>query len=704
MNKLKRKHLIFYILSILIIFIWLGISGIGGSTFSKLNSVYDNSQAAFLPASSESTKVQNLEANFLASNKIPAVIIYKNNNVISPSQANVYLVNTKRAISSIKNSPSSLIGPIYSNNKEALEFLYNYPNNPNLAKNIDNLRTYLNKYSSNVSIYVTGPAGLSADLSNAFGGIDGILLLVALISVFVILLIVYRSFLLPVMVLITAMIALSGSIYFVYLLAKHGVIKLNGESQGILSILVIGAATDYSLLLVSRFRENLRHNKSKIEALIKSLKVVIEPIAASAGTVIVALLCLMFSDLNSNKSLGPVGALGIFFSFVSVMTFLSAILLLFGRKIFWPIVPKYTSKISNTSQKSATIKIQSKLWGKIGKVVGKNYRKIWIGLSVILLAFALGVLELKANGVSNTSTILGKSNAVSGQKVVDTYFKTSSGSPVILITNKNNQYQLSKYLKTKSYLNNISTLSYNANNQLVPISYNNQVLIQADLNIQPDSLRAQNDISKLRSDVKTLYPSTLIGGTTAILLDTNNTAKHDLYKIIPIVLIVILIILILLLRAFIAPIVLILSVILSFLATMGISALVFNHIFHFPGADPAVPLFGFIFLVALGVDYNIFLMTRVREESKKHNTPKGVILGLANTGNVITSAGIVLAATFSALAVIPILFLVQLAFIVALGVLVDTIIVRSLLVPSLAYDIGSKIWWPFYLKSDLGKK
>ena len=704
MNKLKRKHLIFYIVSILIIFIWLGISGIGGSTFSKLNSVYDNSQAAFLPASSESTKVQNLEQKFLASNTIPAVIIYKANSVITSNQAGIYLANTKKAILSVAESPSGLIGPIYSNNKEAIEFLYNYPNNSNLAKNIDNLRTYLNKYSSNVSIYVSGPAGLTADLSNAFGGIDGILLLVALISVFVILLIVYRSFLLPIMVLITAMIALSGSVFFVYLLAKHGIIKLNGESQGILSILVIGAATDYSLLLVSRFRENLRHNKSKIEALIKSLKAVIEPIAASAGTVIVALLCLMFSDLNSNKSLGPVGALGILFAFISVITFLSAILLLFGRKIFWPIIPKYSLRSANSSNKTAILELESKLWGKVGRFVTKNYRKIWIGLSVILLAFALGVLGLKANGVSNTATILGKSNAVAGQKVADTYFKSSNGSPVILITDKNNQNQLTSYLKTKKYLNNVSALGYFVSNQFVPISYNNQVLIQADLNIQPDSLKAQNTVANLRTDVKKYYPSTLIGGSTAVLLDTNTTAKHDLYKIIPIVLIVILVILILLLRSFLAPLILILSVILSFLATMGISALIFNHVFHFPGSDPAVPLFGFIFLVALGVDYNIFLMTRVREESKKHNTRKGIILGLTNTGNVITSAGIVLAATFSALAVIPILFLVQLAFIVALGVLLDTIIVRSLLVPSLTYDIGSRIWWPFHLKSDLNKK
>jgi len=198
----------------------------------------------------------------------------------------------------------------------------------------------------------------------------------------------------------------------------------------------------------------------------------------------------------------------------------------------------------------------------------------------------------------------------------------------------------------------------------------------------------------LRTDLASVGSDALVGGVTAINLDTNTTAQNDLFKIIPIILIVILVILIILLRAIVAPLKLIASVVISYAATLGVAALVFNHLFNFPGADPSVPLFGFVFLVALGVDYNIFLMTRVREESLKIGTRPGILRGLGVTGSVITSAGVVLAATFAALSIIPILFLVEISFIVSFGVLLDTVIVRSLLVPAIAYDMGSLIWWP----------
>jgi RND superfamily putative drug exporter len=227
-----------------------------------------------------------------------------------------------------------------------------------------------------------------------------------------------------------------------------------------------------------------------------------------------------------------------------------------------------------------------------------------------------------------------------------------------------------------------------------PIVRDGHVLVNAVLDYEADSDEAESVVRQLRVDLASIDSTVLVGGVTAIALDTNDTAQADLVKIIPIVLVVILLILMLLLRAIVAPILLIVSVVVSYATALGVSALVFNHLFGFSGADAAVPLFGFVFLVALGVDYNIFLMTRVREESLRLGTRAGILRGLGKTGSVITSAGIVLAATFAALAVIPILFLVQIAFIVAFGVLVDTIIVRSLLVPALSYDIGKEIWWP----------
>ncbi len=227
-----------------------------------------------------------------------------------------------------------------------------------------------------------------------------------------------------------------------------------------------------------------------------------------------------------------------------------------------------------------------------------------------------------------------------------------------------------------------------------PAVRDGRVLINATLDFAADSNDAENAVVALRENVKRLDPAALVGGVTATALDTNTTAQRDLLTIIPVVLGVILVILMLLLRSVLAPVLLVASVVLSYAAAMGVSALVFNTILGFPGADATVPLFGFVFLVALGVDYNIFLMSRVREESLKHGTRPGILRGLGVTGGVITSAGVVLAATFAALGVIPIMFLVQLAFIVAFGVLLDTVLVRSLLVPAMAYDLGRRIWWP----------
>jgi RND superfamily putative drug exporter len=488
-------------------------------------------------------------------------------------------------------------------------------------------------------------------------------------------------------------------------LAKHGVIKLNGQSQGILSILVIGAATDYSLLLIARFREALEHNKTKMGAMLEAYRYSLEPIIASAATVILALLCLLFSDLNSNKSLGPIAAIGIAFALISAISLLPSFLLVFGRVAFWPFVPKLHA--SNQSERYASIKNgledRKGLWKSIPEFVSRKYRYIWVILVIILVLLSLGLTQIKASGVSDAATILGKSNAVAGQTVLSQHYPGGSGTPVQIITSQESAENILYAVKHNPGISsaNIFNLTNGGSNSLSSAKVvDGEVLINATLKDNADSLNAQQTVSNLRKNLSAINSSTLVGGQTAISLDTNITAKADLHKIIPIVLVVILVILIILLRALVAPILLVLSVILSFGASLGFSALMFNHVFHFPGADPSVPLFGFIFLVALGIDYNIFLMSRVREESKRIGTRPGILRGLSVTGGVITSAGIVLAATFSALAVIPILFLVQIAFIVAFGVLLDSILVRTLLVPSITFDIGRYIWWP----SNLSKK
>jgi RND superfamily putative drug exporter len=301
------------------------------------------------------------------------------------------------------------------------------------------------------------------------------------------------------------------------------------------------------------------------------------------------------------------------------------------------------------------------------------------------------MFQLKANGVSQIDVILGSSNAVDGQKALARHFDAGSGSPVQIVAPQNQANKVvAEVLATEGISNAVAGAKVVDGN----------VLISATLKDDPYSQEAEAVVSTLRTTLVKIDDSVLVGGTTAIALDTNITAQNDLFKIIPIVLVVILIILIILLRSLVAPLLLIGTVAISYLAALGASALVFNNIFGFPGADASVPLFGFVFLVALGVDYNIFLMTRVREESLKMGTRAGILRALSVTGSVITSAGIVLAATFAALGIIPILFLAQIAFIVAFGVLLDTVIVRSLLVPSLSYKIGKAIWWPSKLWKD----
>ena len=688
----------------LLIIIWFAVAGIGGPTFGKLSSVSSNDQASFLPASTQSTQVQEIQAKFRNSNSIPAIIVIESDTKISPASYRDYqpLIAKLQAVEGVQQG-TSVAGPIPSADGNAVQFIVPITSRDEIKDVVANLRSVTQDNTpAGQTAYVAGPAGLTADLVKAFGGIDGILLIVALSVVFVILLCVYRSLALPFIVLFNSIFALCGAILIVYLMAKWGWIELNGQSQGILSILVIGAATDYSLLLVARYREALTHVQSKWRAMATAFRAAFEPIVASGLTVIVALLCLLFSDLNSNRSLGPIAATGIVFSLLATLTFLPALLVAFGRGSFWPARPKYAPQL--TTKGSQDI---SKLWSRVGRLISRRPRATWIVTTLLLIAGGAGILQLKATGVPQTDLILSQSEAVDGQAVLAKHYDSTIGTPMVVIADASKQNTITTALLN---LDGVSTATVYTGQDGRPGQptlpakvIDDKVLINATLaTTETDSDEAEAVVRNARMTLAAIDPQVLVGGATAIALDTNETVTRDLQKIIPIVLGVIFVILIALLRSVIAPLLLILTVVISYIATLGVSALVFNHIFGFPGADASVPLFGFVFLVALGIDYNIFLMTRVREETKKIGTLQGIIRGLGKTGGVITSAGVVLAATFAALGIIPILFLAQLAFIVAFGVLIDTIIVRSLLVPALSYDIGRFIWWPSKLarKSD----
>ena len=496
---------------------------------------------------------------------------------------------------------------------------------------------------------------------------------------------VYRSPILPITVLMTAVFGLSVAAMVIYPLAKNDVIGLNGQSQGILSILVVGAATDYSLLLVSRYREELHQHPSKWAAMAVAWKAAVSPIAASAATVILGLLCLLLSQLGSTRGLGPIGALGIAGALVASLTFLPAVLLLFGRRIFWPIIPRIDHVHAEDSVGRRGI------WGRVAGMVGRHPRRTWVLTLVGLLACAAFLPSLNAGGVTQSQLFLNKVDSVTGQEVLAKHFPAGSGSPVQIIAP---QAKAEKVLAEVKAVDGVASVFVGEAPGVPPKVVDGSVLIQATLTPGADSPAAEAVVEKLRGRLDRVGPDVLVGGGTAVNFDVRQASERDLRVIIPAILAVVFFVLMLLLRSLVAPVILVVANVVSFAATLGVSALVFNHVFHFPGSDPATPLYAFVFLVALGIDYSIFLMTRVREESAERGTRSGILVALAVTGGVITSAGIVLAATFSALSVIPILFLVQIAFIVAFGVLLDTTVVRSLLVPAFAHDLGRRIWWP----------
>lgn len=689
--------------SILIV-VWLALAGIGGPYFGKINQVVSNDQTTFLPESAESTKVNQQIEKFQTGDAIPGIIIFGGDQNLSQEQV-AAITTATASLTQVEGVTGDVSPPIVSDDGKAAFVVVNTVSGVEYKEFLPELRSAIDNKNLSVDYKITGPVGFLGDLTTAFAGIDGLLLLVALTVVFIILLVVYRSPILPFIVLLNAITALAASILIVWHLANNDVIQINGQVQGILFILVIGAATDYSLLFVSRYREELEKHKETWRGIVAALKGSFEPIIAAGGTVIVGLMCLLLSDLNSNKALGPVGSIGILLAVLSTLTFLPALLAPFGRAVFWPRKPKHKLAILPRPHKQG-------LWAKIGAFVSTHPRRIWITSTIVLALCAFGIVQLRADGISQSDIVLGTSEARDGQELLNKHFPGGSGTPTQIIANADKIDSVVKALDKDSSVSGVQVTAINTPSNLLPLGkaaanipplvfkdaspkiVDNSVLLQVTLTEGSESKEAQTTVERLRNDIHKIDNSALIGGIAATQLDTNLAAKHDRIVVIPIVLLVITIILMLLLRSILAPILLLFTTVLSFAATLGVAALLFNHVLGFPNSDPSVVLYGFVFLVALGIDYNIFLMTRVREESLKIGTKKGVILGLIVTGGVITSAGIVLAATFAALAVIPVLFLVQLAFIVAFGVLLDTTVVRSLLVPALVHDIGKHVWWP----------
>ncbi|MFI7359351.1 MMPL family transporter [Streptomyces avidinii] len=663
-----------WLLPVLLLVVWLGVGGSLGPYAGRLGEVSTNDQAAFLPRSAESTRVARAQGTFRQEESLPAVVVWTADGAagVTPAAA----ASARAALAALEGRPW-IAGPpspvVASRDGRAMQAVVHL--DPALGDELPAAVAEIRKAGSRVAattFHVTGPAATRADLSEAFAGIDGLLLGVALAAVLVILLLVYRSVLLPLLIIIAAVFALSLACAIVYALASAGLVRVDGQVQGILSILVIGAATDYALLLTARFREELGHTEDRYAAMRAALRQSWGPVVASAGTVALGLLALFLSDLTNNRALGPVGAIGIVCAVASALTFLPAALVLLGRKAYWPAHVTAGSGAAG-------------IWSRIAALVSGAPRRVWAVALAGLLACAAFAPALHSGGVPLDEIFVNEAPSVTGQKELGRHFPGGAGNPAVVIAAADRQTQVREGAA--------GTQGVDA--AAVRGEQDGLVRIDVVLKDPADSAAAKETVVRLREAVHSVPGAqALVGGYTAQAYDTQKTAERDREVIVPVVLAIILVILVLLLRSLVMPLLLVATVALNFFATLGVSALVFRHVFGFSGTDASVPLYGFVFLVALGVDYNIFLMSRVREESLRRGVHEGVIRGLTATGGVITSAGVVLAATFAALGVIPLAFLVQIAFIVAFGVLMDTLVVRSLLVPALVLDIGPAAWWP----------
>jgi RND superfamily putative drug exporter len=662
----------------LVVGLWAVVFGLALSPAHKLTDAQTNDAGAWLPANAESTKVLNATGRFQNVDEVPAVMVYERTSGLTAQDAAAVQAQMRR-FATVDHVDRPPIGPIPSKDRQALQVVV--PIDPGSAgwtsvgTTVDRLRHIAGSSPPGLRVHVTGPGGYTADQASAFDGIDGKLLYSAGGVVVLILLLTYRSPVLWLLPVISAVVALFVSESVIYLLATHAGLTVNAQSAGILTVLVFGAGTDYALLLVARYREELRRHEDRHEAMALALRRSGSAILASGSTVILGMLCLLLASMNSTKGLGPVAAIGVAVALLVMLTLLPALLVVFGRWMFWPLRPSYGSPDHTDTG----------VWARAGRRIAVRPRLTWVVTAVLLAVASTGLLQLHAHGLANKDSYYGKPDSVVGEQVLARHFPAGAGEPVVVIAKATKAEQVRTAFADTDGIDQVAP----------PQVKGGLAFLQGTLTDPPDSQAAKDTVDRVRAVVhKVSGAHAEVGGDTAVVLDTLRASSRDNRVIIPVVLLVVLVILMLVLRALVAPLVLIATVVLSFAAALGLSALVFRHVLGFAGADTAFPLYVFVFLVALGIDYNIFLMTRVHEEARTLGTERGALVGLAATGGVITSAGLVLAGTFAVLATLPVVAFAEIGVAVALGVLLDTIIVRAVLVTALNLDIGRRMWWP----------
>jgi RND superfamily putative drug exporter len=665
----------------LVLVFWVAVFAVAGQLAGKLNSAQQNDASSWLPHNAESTQVVDLAKRFTPSDIFPALVVYErpDGTITAADQAKV--AADVRRFAGVQDVAGKVVGPIPSQDRKALQAVIpiKVAEEGNgweqLAPRVDQLRSIAKADAGGLAVYVTGPAGSFADFADVFSGFDSTLLYITAAIVMVILLLTYRSPVLWLLPLGTVFIALTVAQAVIYLLARNGGLTVNGQSAFILTVLVFGAGTDYALLLTARYREELRRHADRHQAMALALGRAAPAIVASAATVILSLLTLLVAELSSTRSLGPVMAVGIAVGLFAMITLLPALLVIFGRWIFWPVRPTLGSPEPT----------ERGMWARIGARIARRPRVVWIVTAVVLGALALGVTQLEANGLQSKDSFRTQPESIKGEEVLARHFPAGAGNPVQVIGRAEAASQLQSAISSTPGVTAVTR----------PAVRDGYAYLEGTLTSAADSQASFDTVDRLRSTVHAIPGADAkVGGSSAVNLDIQRASRHDRDLVVPLVLVVVLIILGALLRAVVAPLLLVATVVLSFGAALGVSALAFDHVFGFAGADPSFPLWTFVFLVALGTDYNIFLMTRVHEETRQHGPRRGALIGLAATGGVITSAGVVLAGTFAALGTLPLVFVTEIGFAVAFGVLLDTFVVRSVLVTALNLDVGRWIWWP----------
>jgi putative drug exporter of the RND superfamily len=531
--------------------------------------------------------------------------------------------------------------------------------------------------------YTTGIAGIVSDSIEVFESIDVTLLLVTVTLVLVLLLAIYRSPVVALVPLSVVAIAYGIAAAAVYGLVEAGVVEVNGQTTSLLIVLMFGAGTDYCLLIVSRYREELRRFDDKHEAMAHATERTAPAILSAGGTVVAAMLVLTLADLKSTQTMGPVLALGVAIMLLAGLTLLPALLAALGRNSFWPAIPRHGS------EQRAPLGI----WSRIGHLVHDRPNFALLVTIGILVLGSLG--NLKDRGIIDFGEgFRDEPESVQGQLLIEDQLSAGQSAVTTVLVDAPDAESVAAELRSIEGVDGAVVSGVSDDGELVRID--------VTLAFDPFSDEANDLVPELRDTVASTASgeTALVGGTTAENFDVSETLRSDAKLIVPLVLVLIFVILSLLLRAVVAPLYLVATVVLSYAFALGATTLIFTEIFNQPDSDPGLPTFAFIFLVALGVDYNIFLISRIREEAEHQQTKEAVITGLERTGGVITSAGVILAGTFLALMSLPLEALFQIGFTIAFGLLVDTFLVRTILVPAIAFKLGERNWWPSRISHD----